>query len=217
MAPSALPLACRCLSGPGENGTIDAAEFICPHDDERLGIANLAKFNYHPRWWESSGMVHLLVNLERWNALPKPYRAILARACDAANAWMLARYDSLNPPALKRLVDAGVILKSFPQPVLEACLKATHEHFGELAAKDAHFKKAYDSVNTFRRLRAMVADAEHPTKPSRSAGDVSRANSRGEVLSNARQQSTSHPAAPRSAEIWLRARKRVSIMKARWC
>ena len=136
-----------------ENGTIDAAEFICPHDDERLGIANLAKFNYHPCWWESSGMVHLLVNLERWNSLPKPYRAILARACDAANAWMLARYDSLNPPALKRLVDAGVILKSFPQPVLEACLKATHEHFGELAAKDAHFKKAYESVNTFRRLQ----------------------------------------------------------------
>ena len=134
-----------------ENGTIDGAEFICPHDDERLGIVKLAKYNYHPCWWESAGMVHLAVNLERWSALPKSYRAIVARACDASNSWMLARYDALNPPALKRLVAAGALLKSFPQPVLEACYKATNEYLGELAAKDAAFKKAYDSVNAFRR------------------------------------------------------------------
>jgi len=134
-----------------ESGTIDAAEFICPHDDEKLGIVKLAKYNYHPCWWESSGMVHLVVNLERWNALPKPYRAVLARACDSANAWMLARYDALNPAALKRLVAAGAILKSFPQPVVEACYKASNDYLGEIAAKDANFKKAYDSVNAFRR------------------------------------------------------------------
>jgi TRAP-type mannitol/chloroaromatic compound transport system substrate-binding protein len=134
-----------------ENGTIDAAELICPHDDERAGIAKLAKFNYHPCWWESGGMVHLVVNLDRWNALPKPYRAILARACDAANSWMLARYDAVNPGALKRMVAAGTILRSFPQSVLEASFRATNEHFGEIAAKDAHFRKGYDSVNAFRK------------------------------------------------------------------
>jgi TRAP-type mannitol/chloroaromatic compound transport system substrate-binding protein len=134
-----------------ETGTIDAAEFICPHDDERLGIAKLAKYNYHPCWWESGGMVHLVVNLERWDALPRSYRAIVERACNSANSWMLARYDALNPPALKRLVAAGALLKSFPQPVLEACHKAATDHFGEVAAKDAPFKKGLDSVNAFRR------------------------------------------------------------------
>jgi TRAP-type mannitol/chloroaromatic compound transport system substrate-binding protein len=136
-----------------EGGTIDAAEFICPHDDERLGIARLAKFNYHPCWWESGGMVHLVVNLERWNALPKPYRSIVARACDATNAWMLARYDALNPAALKRLVASGVVLKSFSQPVLEACFRATFDHFGEVAAKDASFRKAIESVEAFRKVQ----------------------------------------------------------------
>jgi TRAP-type mannitol/chloroaromatic compound transport system substrate-binding protein len=134
-----------------ENGTIDAAEFICPHDDERLGIARLARYNYHPCWWESGGMVHLVVNLDKWNELPASYRAIVARACDSANAWMLARYDALNPPALKRMVAGGAILKSFPQPVLEACFRATNDHLGEIAAKDAIFRKALESVTTFRK------------------------------------------------------------------
>jgi TRAP-type mannitol/chloroaromatic compound transport system substrate-binding protein len=64
---------------------------------------------------------------------------------------MLARYDALNPPALKRLVAAGAVLKSFPQSVLETCHKAATDHFGEIAAKDAAFKKGLDSVNAFRR------------------------------------------------------------------
>lgn len=134
-----------------ESGTIDAAEFLCPHDDERLGIAKLAKYNYHPCWWESGGMVHLVANLERWTVLPKHYRAVVERACNSANSWMLARYDALNPAALKRLVAGGAVLKSFPQPVLEACHKATTEHFGEVAAKDAGFKKAYDSAIAFQK------------------------------------------------------------------
>lgn len=145
-----------------ENGTIDAAEFICPHDDERLGIAKLAKYNYHPCWWESGGMVHLVVNLDKWNALPKPYRAVLARACDASNAWMIARYDALNPPALKRMVAGGTVLKTFPQPVLEACHRATVEHFAEIAAKDAIFRKVLDSINAFRKEQlAWWQIAEH--------------------------------------------------------
>lgn len=134
-----------------ENGTIDAAEFLCPHDDDKLGLVRVAKFNHYPCWWESGGMVHLVVNLDKWNALPKSYQAILARACDAANIWMLARYDAVNPPALKRLVAAGAVLRPFSQPVVDACYKAASEHFAETAAKDAHFKKAFDSAQAFRK------------------------------------------------------------------
>jgi TRAP-type mannitol/chloroaromatic compound transport system substrate-binding protein len=134
-----------------ENGTIDGAEFICPHDDEKLGLVKVAKFNHYPCWWESSGMVHIVINLDRWNALPKSYQAIVARACDAANAWMLAKYDFINPPALKRLVAAGAVLRPFTPPVLEAAYKATLEYHAEIAAKDAHFKRALDSANAFRK------------------------------------------------------------------
>jgi TRAP-type mannitol/chloroaromatic compound transport system substrate-binding protein len=134
-----------------ESGAIDAAEFICPHDDEKLGFVKVAKYNYYPCWWESGGMMHMVVNLDAWNALPKAYQAILMRACDAANGWMLAKYDAINPPALKRLVAAGAILRPFPAPVMEACYKASNDYLAEVAAKDSHFKKALDSTNAFRK------------------------------------------------------------------
>lgn len=137
-----------------ENGTIDAAEFICAHDDDKLGLVRVAKYNHYPCWWESGGMVHMVTNLDKWNALPKAYQAVVARACDAANAWMLAKYDMINPPALKRLIAAGAVLKPFPPPVLEACHKAMIEHFGELAAKDPQFKRAFESALTFRKQQA---------------------------------------------------------------
>ncbi len=134
-----------------ENGTIDAAEFICPHDDDKLGLVRAARYNHYPCWWESGGMVHMVVNLDKWHALPKSYQAILARACDAANVWMLAKYDALNPAALKRLVTAGAVLRPFPQPVIDACYKAAHEHFAEVAAKDPHFRKAFESAHAYRK------------------------------------------------------------------
>jgi TRAP-type mannitol/chloroaromatic compound transport system substrate-binding protein len=136
-----------------ESNAIDGAEFLGPHDDERLGLIKVAKYNYGPCWWESAGMIHLVVNLEKWNALPKSYRAALARACDAVNIGMLAKYDAINASAFKRLVAAGAVVRPFPQPVLETCHRAAQEYFAEIAAKDAKFKKAMDSTTAFLRDR----------------------------------------------------------------
>jgi TRAP-type mannitol/chloroaromatic compound transport system substrate-binding protein len=137
--------------GALEHNAIDGAEFLCPHDDERLGVVRVARYNYWPCWWESAGMVHLVVNLEKWKALPNHSRAVLARACDSTLIHMLGRYDAVNPPALKRLIAAGAVIRPFPQPVMEAFHRATGEHFAEVAAKDPQFKKATESVHAFRK------------------------------------------------------------------
>ena len=63
-----------------EKGTIDAAEWVGPYDDEKLGFQKVAKFYYYPGFWEGGPMVHAFANLEKWNALPKNYQAILANA-----------------------------------------------------------------------------------------------------------------------------------------
>jgi TRAP-type mannitol/chloroaromatic compound transport system substrate-binding protein len=134
-----------------ERNFIDGAEFLCPHDDERIGVARAARYNYGPCWWESAGMVHFIVNLQKWNALPNQYRAVVARACEAVQVRLLGKYDSVNPPALKRLIAAGAVIRPFPQPMLQAFYRATSEYFAEIAAKDAEFRKAMESVNAFRR------------------------------------------------------------------
>ena len=86
-----------------EKGTIDAAEWVGPHDDEKLGLHKVAKFYYYPGWWEGGAMIHVQVNKAKWEALPKSYQAILKAAAAQAHNYMVGRYDALNPVALKKI------------------------------------------------------------------------------------------------------------------
>jgi TRAP-type mannitol/chloroaromatic compound transport system substrate-binding protein len=133
-----------------EKGTIDAAEWVGPYDDEKLGFQKVAPYYYYPGWWEGGTVVHAFINLEKWNALPKSYQTILQTACQHANVWVQGKYDAQNPIALKRLVAGGAQLRPFPQPVMEACLKAANEVYNETSAGNADFKKIYDSISAFR-------------------------------------------------------------------
>lgn len=133
-----------------ERGTIDAAEFVGPYDDEKLGFVRVAKNYYYPGWWEGGAMLHLVIGQEAWNKLPRHYQAIVRQACEAANNWMLAKYDSVNPGGLRRLVQQGAQLKAFPIPVMEAALKAAEEYYAETSARSELFRKGYESMVAFR-------------------------------------------------------------------
>jgi TRAP-type mannitol/chloroaromatic compound transport system substrate-binding protein len=133
-----------------EKGTIDAAEWIGPYDDEKLGFHKVAPYYYYPGWWEGSGAGHFLFNEAKWNELPKNYQAMVTAAAGFANIEMTGRYDARNPAALKRLVAAGTQLRAFPQPVMEACLKASNEVNAETSATNADYKKVLDSMQAFR-------------------------------------------------------------------
>jgi TRAP-type mannitol/chloroaromatic compound transport system substrate-binding protein len=133
-----------------EKGTIDAAEWVGPYDDEKLGFAKVAKYYYYPGFWEGGPMVHSFTNLDKWNSLPKNYQAILTNAMANANSWMAARYDMQNPAALKRLVAGGTQLRPFTNEVLEACLKSTNELWAEISAKNPDFKKSIDAMQAYR-------------------------------------------------------------------
>jgi TRAP-type mannitol/chloroaromatic compound transport system substrate-binding protein len=133
-----------------EKGTIDAAEWVGPYDDEKLGFVKVAKYYYYPGWWEGGAQPHLLVNLEKWNQLPKNYQATVLSAARDAGVWMVAKYDVLNPQALKRLVSQGAQLRPYPQSVMEACYKSANEIYAELAQSNPMFKKLYDSLTGFR-------------------------------------------------------------------
>src|SRR6185295_5753811 len=126
-----------------EKGTVDAAEWVGPYDDEKLGFNKVAKYYYYPGFWEGGTMLHTLVNEKKWNELPKSYQAALTAACGEANAWTMAKYDAVNPPALRRLVANGTILKPFPRSVMEAAEKASYEVYDEMSAKSPHFKRIY--------------------------------------------------------------------------
>jgi TRAP-type mannitol/chloroaromatic compound transport system substrate-binding protein len=133
-----------------EKGTIDAAEWVGPYDDEKLGFNKVAKNYYYPGWWEGGPNLSFIANVKSWEALPAEYKAILEAACSHANIEMMAKYDARNGAALKRLIAGGASLKPFPKPVLDACYAAATEWFAENAAKNAKFKKVYEPWLRFR-------------------------------------------------------------------
>jgi TRAP-type mannitol/chloroaromatic compound transport system substrate-binding protein len=133
-----------------EKGTIDAAEWVGPYDDEKLGFYRVAPHYYYPGWWEGQAMLHFFINLQKWNELPKSYQAAIRSAAQTANTVMTARYDMLNPAALRRLVKAGAILRPFSESVLDACYKASNDAYAELSATNAQFKKTYEAMTAVR-------------------------------------------------------------------
>ena len=133
-----------------EKGTIDAAEWVGPYDDEKLGFYKVAPNYYYPGWWEGGATLHAVFNAAKWAELPKTYQSILTIACGLANIDMQAKYDARNPGALKKLVGAGTKLAPFSQEVMEASYKAALELYAETIAGNEKFKKVHDAYMAFR-------------------------------------------------------------------
>ncbi|CAA7626341.1 TRAP transporter substrate-binding protein [Magnetospirillum sp. SS-4] len=133
-----------------EKGTIDAAEWVGPYDDEKLGFNKVAPYYYYPGWWEGGPNVSFMVNLDQWAKLPKAYQAVLTAACAEANIDMLAKYDVYNPLALKKLIASGTKLRPFSKDIMVACYKAAQETYAEESAKNPTFKKMFDSWTAFQ-------------------------------------------------------------------
>ena len=133
-----------------EKGTIDAAEWVGPYDDEKLGFFKVAPFYYYPGFWEGGPALHTFINKQKYDELPPVYKAILKAAGDEATVVTQAKYDARNPAALKKLVANGAQLRPYSQEILEAAKKAADEVYAETSAKNADFKKIYDSFAAFR-------------------------------------------------------------------
>ncbi len=133
-----------------ERGAIDAAEWVGPYDDEKLGFHKIAKNYYYPGWWEGGPQLSFYVNSTRWNALPAAYKQAFETVCAEANVNMLAEYDYKNPPAMMRLVKQGVKLHAFPKDIMTAARNASFQLYDEEAAKNPDFARIYGEWKKFR-------------------------------------------------------------------
>ena len=134
-----------------EKGTIDAAEWVGPYDDEKLGFAKVAPFYAYPGWWEGGPQLDFYVNSAAYNALSAEYKAVIESATAVAAMDMLAKYDARNPAALKRLVGGGAKLFRFPKETMDAAFKEAMALYSELNGSNPAWKKIYDDYSAFRR------------------------------------------------------------------
>jgi TRAP-type mannitol/chloroaromatic compound transport system substrate-binding protein len=134
-----------------EKGTLDAAEFVGPYDDEKLGWNKVAKYYYYGAWWEGGADLEFFINKKAFAKLSPENQAIVHAAASVAYTDGTSKYLMLNPIALKKLVAGGTQLKRFDKAIVQAGFKAAQEVYAEHSAKDAFFKKVFQDMRTFQR------------------------------------------------------------------
>jgi len=133
-----------------EKGVLDATEFIGPYDDEKMNFYEVAKYYYHPGWWEPSSTIALYINIDAWNKLPDSYKIAIELAAKNANISMLSMYNNQNAIALNSLIDKGVKVKRFPDEIIEQAKIESKIIFNEYAQNNEDFRKIYNHWNDYR-------------------------------------------------------------------
>jgi TRAP-type mannitol/chloroaromatic compound transport system substrate-binding protein len=133
-----------------EKGTIDAAEWVGPYDDEKLGFHKVAKYMHIPGVLELCANNSMYINKAAWAALPPSYQSMLRAACAYALMEMLALYDAKNAKALSRVIAGGAQLTVLTPEILRALRTALEQVLDEEAAKSEQFKKVLENWRAFR-------------------------------------------------------------------
>jgi TRAP-type mannitol/chloroaromatic compound transport system substrate-binding protein len=138
-----------------ERGVIDAAEWIGPHDDMKLGLHNTARYYYYPGWHEPGTVNDFGFNKKAYEALPLDLRRVLEHAVAATQAYGLTDYHTRNAIALERLrteFKGKVEVLQLPVPVLRDLKKIASEVVKEQSEKTPMARKVHASFTRFQAL-----------------------------------------------------------------
>jgi TRAP-type mannitol/chloroaromatic compound transport system substrate-binding protein len=133
-----------------ERGVIDAAEYIGPYDDEKLGFNRIAKFYYYPGWWEYAPSADIMVNARAWEGLPTHYKQAMESAGAECWHWSMARFDQIAPPAMRRLLASGTQLRPYSREILNAAYKASQDLYADLGNQNPRFRKVWEHWDKHR-------------------------------------------------------------------
>lgn len=133
-----------------QTGTVDAAEWVGPYDDEKLGLNQVAQFYYYPGFWEVSTAFEVEVNLDEWNALPPLYQEAIRAAAFEANTIVLARYESRNNQAVQSLIGKGVQVRRYSDEIMTAAEEAALALYDGFSAADPAFAEIYTAWREFK-------------------------------------------------------------------
>jgi len=144
-----------------QTGSIDAAEFVGPYDDNNLGLGEAGEFYYYPGWWEPGATLDVFVSLDAYNELPDSYKTALELAAKLSYLDMMAFYDRVQPIALQELIAQGVKLRPFPDDVMDAAKAETEKLLDGFAAEDEAFAAVLGPWREYRdRVGAWHGTAE---------------------------------------------------------
>lgn len=138
-----------------ERGTIDATEWVGPHDDMKLGLHRTARYYYYPGWHEPGATVEFAFNRKAYESLPADLQRVLDHAAQASQTLMIAEYDAKNAVALEKLkaeFKGKVEILNFPAVVMKELKKLSAEVNREESEKSPIAKKVFESYTKFQKL-----------------------------------------------------------------
>ncbi len=144
-----------------ERGVIDAAEWVGPHDDMKLGLHRTARYYYYPGWHEPGTMTEFAFNTKAFERLPAELRRILDHATVAVQVYGLSDYHAKNAVALERLktdFKGKVEIIQLPVPVLRDLKKLSAEVVREESEKTPMARKVHAS---YAKFQALVGPWDH--------------------------------------------------------
>lgn len=133
-----------------ERGVLDGSEFSLPLIDQKAGFGKVAKYYQFPGWHQQTSLLELIVNRERWTALPEVDRLLLETVCRASIVETLAEGEASQRAALTALRQEGVEVNYWSDEMLQAFKRAYEEVVQEMSAKDEPFRRTHDSYLKFR-------------------------------------------------------------------
>jgi TRAP-type mannitol/chloroaromatic compound transport system substrate-binding protein len=145
-----------------ERGVIDAAEWVCPDQDLKLGLHRTARYYYYPGWHEPGTMTEFGFNKKAYDALPTDLRRTLDHAVAATQIYGFTDFHVKNATALERLrgeFKGKVEVLPFPSPVLRDLKKLAAEVIRAESEKTALARKVHASFTKFQALYASWSRA----------------------------------------------------------
>jgi TRAP-type mannitol/chloroaromatic compound transport system substrate-binding protein len=143
-----------------ERGTIDAVEWVGPHDDMKFGLHNTARYFYFPGWHEPGTTGEFTFNKKAYDALPVDIKRILDTAAAAMQTFGYMAYFRKNSEAMQKLrtdFKAKVEILTFPREVMTELRKLSVDVVKEESEKSAIAKKVHASYTTFQQLTSDFA------------------------------------------------------------
>ena len=136
-----------------ERGVIDAAEWVTPGEDMKMGFHEIWKNYYLPGMHENVTVAELLVNQDVWNKLPDDLKAIVETACIFTFIRWQAKFNKYNSEALTELREKHKVnIRKTPDDVLYTFLKGWDKLAKEESARDPFFKKVLESQKAFASI-----------------------------------------------------------------
>ncbi len=144
-----------------ERGVIDAAEWIGPYDDMKLGLQNTARYYYYPGWHEPGNTTEFGFNKKAYEALPVDLQRMLDHAAAAVQVYGVTDFHVKNAIALARLkteFKGKVEVLPLPTSVLRDLKKLAAEVVRAESEKTPMARKVHAS---FTKFQALVGPWDH--------------------------------------------------------